>query len=62
MELIEAALGKRAHIDRLPLQPGDVRATYASIDRARRELGYEPGVPVEEGIARFVAWYRKAYP
>ncbi len=57
--LIEAALGKRAVIDRQPLQPGDVPITYADISKARRLLGYQPQVPAEKGIPIFVDWFRK---
>lgn len=59
VELLEAALGKKAIIDWRPDQPGDVPVTFASVDRAGRELGYAPRVPIEEGIERFVAWYRE---
>lgn len=54
---IEAALGKRARIERLPAQPGDVPATCADISRAKAELGYAPKTPIAEGIPRYVAWY-----
>lgn len=57
--LIEKALGKKAVIDRQPLQPGDVPITYADISKARAKLGYNPKVKVEEGIQLFVDWYRK---
>ena len=57
--LIEAALGKRAIIDRQPLQPGDVPLTYADISKARTRLGYQPQVKVEKGIPLFVDWFRK---
>ena len=56
---IERALGKKAVIDRQPLQPGDVPRTYADVEKARRLLGYEPRMPFREGIERFTAWYRK---
>ena len=56
--LLEAALGKRAVIDRRPDQAGDVPITFADISRARAELGYCPRVPIEEGIRRFVEWFR----
>ncbi len=56
--LIENALGKKALIDRQPLQPGDVPITFADIDKARRLLGYEPKVKVEKGIPMFVEWFR----
>jgi UDP-glucuronate 4-epimerase len=57
--LIESALGKKAIIDRQPLQPGDVPITFADISKARRILGYNPQVPAESGIPLFVDWFRK---
>jgi UDP-glucuronate 4-epimerase len=56
---IEQVMGKPAIIDRQPDQPGDVRTTYADSSRARERLGYEPQVSFEEGIRRFVAWWRE---
>ena len=56
IELLEQALGKKAIIDRQPLQPGDVPITYANIDKARAKLGYDPQVKIEEGIQRFGRW------
>lgn len=56
VELIGQALGEEPRLKRLPLQPGDVRRTYADISRARELLGYRPTTPVEEGIPRFVEW------
>ena len=56
--LLEAALGKRAVIDRQPVQPGDVPITFANIEKARRQLGYHPRVKIEEGIPKFVEWFR----
>lgn len=58
IELLEAALGKQAIIDRQPLQPGDVPVTYADISKARRLLGYDPQTKIEAGIPRFVEWLR----
>ena len=58
IRLIEEALGKRAVIDRQPPQPGDVPTTCACITKARRLLGYEPRVPLREGLRRYVRWYR----
>lgn len=58
VELLEHAMGTRAILDRQPEQPGDVPITYASIDKARRLLGYEPQTRIEAGIERFVAWFR----
>jgi len=55
---IERALGKQATIHALPEQPGDVPLTYANIDKARAQLGYNPQTKTAEGIPRFVEWYR----
>jgi UDP-glucuronate 4-epimerase len=57
--LLEDALGKKAVIDRQPLQPGDVPLTFADISKARDQLGYQPRVRVEQGIPRFVEWFRQ---
>lgn len=57
--LIEAALGKKAVIDRQPLQPGDVPLTFADIAKARARLGYRPKVKAADGIPLFVDWFRK---
>lgn len=57
--LIEEALGEKAEIDFQPMQPGDVPATYADIEASQRDLGFEPRVPIDEGIPRFIAWYRE---
>ncbi|MCA1685650.1 MAG: GDP-mannose 4,6-dehydratase [Planctomycetia bacterium] len=53
------ALGKAPVLRHLPGQPGDVRQTYADVGLARSELGYDPSTPFRDGLARFVAWYRK---
>lgn len=55
--LIENALGKKAVINRLPEQPGDVPLTYANIDKARRLLGYHPATKIADGIPKFVDWF-----
>jgi UDP-glucuronate 4-epimerase len=52
------ALGKAVEIQHLPEQPGDVRKTHADISLARQELGYEPATSLDEGLARFVEWFR----
>ena len=57
---IEQALGKKAVIQRLPEQPGDVPLTYADISKARTLLGYDPHTKIAEGIPKFVDWYRAA--
>jgi len=59
IRMLEQALGKKAIIEGLPEQRGDMPVTYANIEKARRKLGYAPRVSMEEGIARFVDWYRK---
>lgn len=56
--VIEAATGKRAIIQDAPLPPGDVLATHADIDSSRDNLGYDPRVSLDEGLPRFVEWYR----
>ncbi len=65
IEEIESALGKKAIIDRKPIQPGDVERTFADISHSQRDLGYNPSTPIHQGIQRFVQWYRQwhqAYP
>lgn len=61
IEVLEDALGKKAKKNLLPLQPGDVPATYADVDDLMKEVGFKPGTSVEEGIRRFVEWYREYY-
>ncbi len=56
---IEDALGKKAQMEWLPDQPGDVPITYADISKARRLLGYDPKTPFAEGIAKFVEWHKQ---
>ena len=58
---IEKALGREARKKMLPLQQGDVPATYADIDDLVRDAGFQPSTPIEDGIARFIAWYRDYY-
>jgi UDP-glucuronate 4-epimerase len=57
----EKALGKEAKLDLLPMQPGDVRATEADTAALQAATGFHPATPVEEGVRRFVAWYREYY-
>jgi UDP-glucuronate 4-epimerase len=61
IELLEAALGKKAVIDRQPQQPGDVPVTFADITKARAGLGYNPQVKIEQGILQFVNWFRQGH-
>jgi UDP-glucuronate 4-epimerase len=58
IELLERELGSKAKIDRQPLQPGDVPQTFADITKARRLLGYKPQTQIEDGIKKFVEWFR----
>ena len=58
---IEEALGRKAEKNLLPLQDGDVPATYANTDALRFWVGFVPATPIKDGIARFVAWYRDYY-
>ena len=59
IRLIEEAFGKKANIEMLELQPGDVSITYADITKAKQMLEYQPKVKMEEGIRRFVEWYKE---
>ena len=61
IEVLENCLGKKAEKNLLPLQPGDVPATYADVSDLVRDVGYKPDMSVEEGIANFVEWYREYY-
>jgi UDP-glucuronate 4-epimerase len=56
---IAAALGVPARVEMLPEQPGDVPITFADVTKAGRMLGYAPKVPIEEGLRRVAAWYRR---
>ena len=58
---IERAVGKKAEKIFLPLRPGDVPATYADVEDLKADIGFEPKTPIEEGVRRFVAWYREFY-
>jgi len=61
IEILETALGKKAEKKFEPMQPGDVKETYADIEASRRDLGFEPTVPISVGVPRFVEWYREYY-
>ena len=58
IELIADALGTEARVQELPPQPGDVPITFADVSKAKKLWGWEPRVPIEEGIGRFVEWFR----
>ena len=59
ISVIEGATGREAELKLLPMQPGDVRETYADISETKRDLGYQPKITIDEGIPRFVDWYRE---
>ncbi len=61
IEIIEDCLGKKAVKNFLPMQPGDVPATYADVDDLMRDAGFKPSVPLEEGLRKFVEWYKSYY-
>jgi UDP-glucuronate 4-epimerase len=61
VELIEENLGKKAILNFLPLQAGDVPDTWADIEDLARDVGYSPTTPVEEGVREFISWYRRFY-
>lgn len=61
IELFEQALGRSTEKELLPLQPGDVEHTYADTTALERDTGYAPGTPIEQGVERFVEWYRWYY-
>ncbi|SOB75113.1 UDP-glucuronate 4-epimerase [Marinobacter sp. LV10R510-11A] len=61
IEIIEERTGKKAQKNLMPMQPGDVPATYANVDGLINDVGYKPETSVEEGIANFVDWYREFY-
>ncbi len=61
IEIIEQALGKTAVKNFLPMQPGDVPATYADVQALTDAVGFTPATPIEVGVARFIEWYRDFY-
>lgn len=59
---IEQAMGKSAKKNFLPMQPGDVLSTYADVDELIKDVDFQPTTPIQEGIAKFVRWYKEYYP
>jgi UDP-glucuronate 4-epimerase len=57
--LLEQELGVKAKQELLPMQPGDVPATFADVARARAKLGFNPATPIESGIPRFISWFKQ---
>ena len=58
IELLERATGRKALLDPRPMQPGDVKDTFADISAIERDHGFRPTVSIDEGVPRFVDWYR----
>ena len=61
IEVIERSTNQKAGIDFEPMQPGDVKETYADIEAARQDFGFAPKTSIDDGVADFVAWYREYY-
>lgn len=61
IETLEQLLGAKANVELLPMQAGDVEATYADISGLQRDVGFRPNTPIREGLRRFVEWYREYY-
>ena len=59
VELLEREFGRKANIELVPMQPGDVPETCADVDDLTRDAGFRPSTPIEEGVRRFAAWYRE---
>ncbi len=61
IQTIEGALDKKAEMNMMPMQPGDVPATYADVDGLKEAVDFKPDTPIEKGVARFVDWYKSYY-
>ena len=61
IEVLENNIGKKAQKNMLPMQPGDVPTTYADADDLMNDVGFKPATPLEEGIKKFVQWYKGYY-
>ena len=61
IELIEKELSKKAKKEMLPMQPGDVASTCADIDNSKAKLGFDPKTSIEEGVQKFITWYKDYY-
>jgi UDP-glucuronate 4-epimerase len=61
IQVLEECLDRKATLELMPMQPGDVPATYANIDALENDVGFRPGTPVEEGVRHFVDWFKKYY-
>ncbi len=61
IRVLEDCLGKKASLNMLPMQSGDVKATYANVDALQEAVGFKPSTSLETGLRRFVDWYKKFY-
>ena len=61
IDALEKALGKKAKINLLPLQPGDVPDTYANVDSLKEKFNFKPSTSVIDGVASFIKWYKDYY-
>ena len=61
IHVLEDCLGKKANINMLPMQKGDVKATFANVDALNEAVGFKPSTPIETGLQRFVDWYKQYY-
>jgi UDP-glucuronate 4-epimerase len=59
--IIEKAVGRKAKLNLMPKQPGDVDVTFADVSELKAATGFEPKTPLADGISKFVAWYRDYY-
>lgn len=61
IEVLESHIGKKVQKNLLPLPPGDIPATYADVEDLAIDVGFKPKTPIEEGLGKFVEWYRSFY-
>jgi len=59
VEILEAECGRKAEVNLLPIQPGDVRQSFADIDAIQRDLGYAPTTSIDVGVPKFIKWYKE---
>ena len=61
IKALENSLGKKAKFNFLPLQPGDVKDTFASVENLKKNFNYQPSISVDEGVSKFVKWFKDYY-
>ena len=61
IDAIESAISKKAKMNLMPIQPGDVPATWANVDDLIKDFGYKPNTPIQEGVNKFIGWYKNFY-